>query len=269
MDSVFFAIAKIAWFLIRPETLLVLLLAVGLLLVWAGRRGGIATLWACLTLCVVIGLLPVATPIFRPLEARFPAEPDISPDPLGIIVLGGGEEIGPPGAPPQLNLAGERYLEAIVLARRYREAVVMFTGGRASLDGGEGNRARHAAELFSRAGIQRDRIVLEPASRNTAENAANSLPLRPVGTEAGPWVLVTSAWHMPRSVATFCAAGWEGIVPWPADYRGEDKTVRWNFALRLDALNTATKEWIGLLGYWIAGRTDTLWPEGCPPAGME
>lgn len=265
MDVLFFAVAKFVWLLIRPETVLFLLLALGAVLLWRGRRGGGVLLALGLAAVLIVGLVPVAKPLLRPLEARFPAEPGLGDAPAGVLVLGGGEEIGPPGAPPQLNPAGERYLEAIVLAQRYPEAVLMFAGGEASLDGGDGASAAHAADLFTRAGIPRGRIVLEPGSRNTAENAAKALPLRPAGTEAGPWLLVTSAWHMPRAVATFCAAGWTGLVPWPVDFRGHGGRVRWNLARNLDALNLATKEWVGLLGYRLAGRTDRLWPEGCPP----
>jgi uncharacterized SAM-binding protein YcdF (DUF218 family) len=141
----------------------------------------------------------------------------------------------------------------------------MFAGGAATLSGGTGRQAETSAEILRQGGVEPERILLENRSRNTAENAANALTLRPEGTEAGPWILVTSAWHMPRSVGTFCAAGWEGIVPWPTDYRGNRSGLGWRFARNLEELNFAAKEWVGLLGYRVTGRTDALFPAGCPP----
>lgn len=265
MDVLFFAVAKGVWTFIRPETLLLLLIAGGVWITSRGSRFGVSLSVTGLVLCLVIGIVPFGAYMLRSLEARFPAQPELSAPPLGILVLGGGEELSPPGAPPQTNAAGERYMEALVLAERFPDAVVMFTGGSAAFDSDSGGNAEHAAWLWTRAGLDPDRIILEGASRNTAENASRGLSLIPEGTEAGPWLLVTSAWHMPRAVATFCAAGWRGIVPWPVDFRHGQTSLRWRFAQKLELLNTASKEWVGLLGYRATGRTKTLWPEGCPP----
>ena len=63
----------------------------------------------------------------------------------------------------------------------------------------------------------------------------------------GPWILVTSAFHMPRALETFCAAGWRNLIPYPTDnHSGKigDK-IGGNLAENLDDLNTAVNEWIG------------------------
>jgi hypothetical protein len=56
---------------------------------------------------------------------------------------------------------------------------------------------------------------------------------------------------MPRAVASFCAAAWKGIVPWPTDYRsgGFVDRIGWNFADNLQYLNVGVREWIGLFAY--------------------
>jgi len=77
------------------------------------------------------------------------------------------------------------------------------------------------------------------------------------------WLLVTSAWHMPRSVGVFRKAGFP-IEPWPVDYR---TAGLWD-ALRpfeapadgLKRLDTAVREWIGLVIYRITGRSDAVFP---------
>jgi uncharacterized SAM-binding protein YcdF (DUF218 family) len=267
METLFFVVAKAVWALMRPETVLLALIAAGFLALAAGwRRAGIALGSAGLLAALAVAVLPLARPLYRPLEARFPAMPEVAA-PVGIVVLGGGEEIGPPRGRglPQVNAGGERYLAAIALARRFPDAWLMFAGGAATLSGGTGLQAETSAQIFRDAGIAPERILLETSSRNTAENAANALPLRPEGTEAGPWLFVTSAWHMPRAVGTFCAAGWEGLVPWPTDFRSGGLAAGWSFANNLSELNTAAKEWVGLLGYYAAGRTAALLPAGCPP----
>jgi uncharacterized SAM-binding protein YcdF (DUF218 family) len=77
-------------------------------------------------------------------------------------------------------------------------------------------------------------------------------------------VIVTSAFHMPRAIATFCAAGWENLVPYPVDFRGTGRaSLGWNFAERLALLNTGIKEWVGLVAYRATGRTVQLFARGC------
>ena len=101
-------------------------------------------------------------------------------------------------------------------------------------------------------GLAAERLTLERASRNTAENARLTYDLiAPEPSET--WVLVTSAFHMPRSVASFEAAGWQGIIPWPVDYRAGTLRggIGWDLGRNLEVLNTAVREYIGLLAYQI------------------
>ncbi|EFG2886070.1 YdcF family protein, partial [Escherichia coli] len=76
-------------------------------------------------------------------------------------------------------------------------------------------------------------------------------------------LLVTSAFHMPRSVLLFRKAGFE-VVPWPADYRstGEDGPglTGHNIIHTMQTTGVALKEWIGLVAYRLTGRTDSVLP---------
>ena len=77
------------------------------------------------------------------------------------------------------------------------------------------------------------------------------------------WILVTSAYHMPRAVAVFRKAGFS-IIAYPVDYHTNgDASDFTNFSVidNLSKVDTATKEWIGLMVYWLAGRTDELLPD--------
>lgn len=107
--------------------------------------------------------------------------------------------------------------------------------------------------------------MIEDQARNTAENASLTRALLaaqgadgavdPDGGDA-PWILVTSAFHMPRAMASFKAAGWQDLTPWPTDFRGGVFRARigWHPARNLDELNTAVKEWGGILAYRLTGR---------------
>jgi len=111
-------------------------------------------------------------------------------------------------------------------------------------------------------GIPADRLTVEDQSRDTAENARFTKAL--VDPKPGErWLLVTSAWHMPRSVGCFRAIGWP-VVAWPTDYRSagpQDLTSlmpRASYGLTM--VDVAAKEWVGLLAYRLTGRTDALFP---------
>ena len=154
--------------------------------------------------------------------------------------------------------AGDRYLATIALARRFPEARVLFTGGSGRLFGAEIPEARIAREILVSAGVDPARLILEGQSRNTAENARFAKAL--VANQGqGSWLLVTSAFHMPRAVETFCAAGWQDLVPWPTDYRTASLRdgIGWDLARNLDLLNVAVREWIGILAYRVTGRAVT------------
>ena len=112
-----------------------------------------------------------------------------------------------------------------------------------------------AGRFFRDQGVAPERLLLEGQSRNTAENARLSLDLAaPAPHET--WVLVTSAFHMPRAMRSFEAAGWTGLVPWPVDYRTSAFTdgVGWNLTRNLQVLNTAIRERVGQVAYRLSGR---------------
>ncbi|MGM0583338.1 MAG: YdcF family protein [Pseudomonadota bacterium] len=262
MDTLFFIASKLVWALIRPETLLILLLAAGLLALQFGRRRlAFASLAASLGGFVIIALFPLGDALLAPLEARYPPEPEIAGAVVGIVVLGGGEDAraAQRWGQPAVNETGERFLAAIALAGRFPQARVLFTGGSGALMGSESREARVAERILTSAGIEEERLLLEHRSRNTAENAQLSLKLLAEaegGMGQGAWLLVTSAFHMPRAVASFCAAGWREIVPWPVDFRSGAGSLApsWDLAGHLAVLNTAVKERVGLLAYRVTGR---------------
>ena len=270
----FFTLSKVIYFLITPSNALMFaaLVGVGLLLATARRRlGGSLALLGTLGL-LAGGLSPLSEVALLPLEQRFPSFPEDGPAPTGIVVLGGGIESGLSEARDQVvvNDAGERPVYLGDLARRFPGARLVFSGGSGFVGGGTAE-----ADIVSRKadtlGLPRARLILENRSRNTRENAVFSADLvRPKPGER--WLLVTSAWHMPRAVGCFRQAGFT-VTAFPVDYRtrGWGDVARFNgFASDgLLQLDLAVKEWIGLSVYRLAGYTPD-WlpgPDDPPPSG--
>jgi uncharacterized SAM-binding protein YcdF (DUF218 family) len=263
--DMFFIAAKTFWFLLQPINLIGILLFIAVcaqLLRW--RRLALASsIFAFLVVALSVwsSLGPV---MLRPLEDRF-ARPDPAPQQVtGVIVLGGGLEgaINLVRGGYELNSGGDRFVEAAVLARRYPEARIVISGGNGSLVlEGEGD-ADTAPRLLEALGVDRGRLVLENQSRDTFENAVFTRRMVEPA-EGETWLLVTSAFHMPRSMALFRKAGFD-VVPWPVDYRtrgDEQPGLATDNALdSLSATTMALREWIGLTAYRLSGRIDQWFP---------
>jgi uncharacterized SAM-binding protein YcdF (DUF218 family) len=164
-----------------------------------------------------------------------------------------------------LNEAAERLTVVADLARRYPDARILFSGGTGELIAGE-REAPFAFRLFETFGIAPDRILLEDRSRNTIENALYSKEIaRPMPGQR--WLLVTSAYHMPRAIGVFRKVGF-AVEPYPVDWRtrGAQDALRpfTSVGDGLRRVDTAVREWVGLAVYWITGRSSELFPGPLP-----
>ncbi len=152
----------------------------------------------------------------------------------------------------------------MALGRQYPEAKLVFTGGTGSLTGQEYKAAGVAKVLFEQQGLDLSRITFERESRNTYENALLTKKL--VQPDKGEtWLLITTAWHMPRSVGIFCKQQWP-VIPYPVDHATDPDdlfSIRFSLAGNLRNLNIATREWIGLFAYYLTGKTAKLFPTRC------
>jgi uncharacterized SAM-binding protein YcdF (DUF218 family) len=259
-----FLVSKVLWLLVAPSTLLLVLALLGLLLLFRHRRRtGLACLSVSLGALALIAILPVGDAMLAPLEDRFPEVTAPPPDVTGIIVLGGAIETDLSAARgmPSLNAAAERMTSLVSLARRYPKARLAFTGGNGELIHAPMTEATVARDLFTQLGLDQSRIVYESRSRTTYENAVllkAMLDPRPDQV----WLLVTSAWHMPRSVGLFRHAGWT-VLPYPVGYKTAPTLmteIRGSLPDRLGMVDLATHEWVGLVAYWLLGRTSALFP---------
>ncbi len=258
-------IAKVLWFSLQPSSLILILLITGAALLFtrhwkAGRRLVVVSG----ALFLIGGMPPLGNVLILPLEQRF-ARADLSRrDVDGIIVLGGVEDarVAAGRHVHAMNEAGERITEAAALALRYPRAKVLFTSGSVGYGGAHAAGADGADLIFRDLGIADDRLLPERASHNTWENAVYTKAL--AAPQPGQrWLLVTSASHMPRAMGVFRKVGF-AVEPWPVDFRTADARDWFQTfespAEGLRRVELAVHEWIGLITYWLMGRSDELFP---------
>jgi uncharacterized SAM-binding protein YcdF (DUF218 family) len=261
----FFYLSKILWFFVQPLNFSIFLILAALLAVMFSRRrlavtsASVAFLILALSAWTSLGAL-----LLNPLEERFQRPASLPKTIDGIVVLGGGLEgaINLARGGYELNSGGDRFVEAGTLARRFPNARILVSGGIGTiLLEGEGD-ADTAPRLLAALGVARDRLIVENKSRNTAENASLSKEL--INPQPGEtWLLVTSAFHMPRSVGLFRKVDFP-VVPWPTDYRTPRRQgfgfFKDNETDALQNTTVAIREWIGLFAYWLSGRIDSMLP---------
>ena len=257
MGTVFFYVAKLAWLLLAVDSVLVMWLGLGVLYLHMGwLKAARRLLLTLVVVCLTIALFPLGEWLFYPLEKQNP--PASLPSQIdGIVVLGGGESVGLSHAWQQVALGegGERLTAMVMLANAYPQAPLVFTGGSGRMVQQGTTGADVARQFIQSMGLPKDRLTLESRSRNTVENAVlTKAMMQPKPGQQ--WLLVTSAFHMPRSLAVFCKAGWP-MQPFAVDYRAQKGNLLrfdWDFATHLRNLNQAFKEWLGLAAYKLTGK---------------
>ncbi|WP_413734468.1 envelope biogenesis factor ElyC [Sodalis sp. RH21] len=251
-----FTLKKIVGGLLLPLPLLILLTGAGLLLLWLTRwqragKGLVTFSWLCLLL---LSLQPVADRLLSPLESAYPTYRGQQPGIAYVVVLGGGYTFNPQWAPSSnlINNSLPRVAEGIRLYRSHPGAKLVFTGAAA------GHNPVSSAETASRVaqslGVPAGDIIVLDQPRDTRQEAAS------VGALVGkaPFLLVTSANHLPRAMGFFQAAGLSP-VPAPANQLAISSPLNiWEKVIPSPLwLGHADRAWYETLGrawQWLTGR---------------
>ncbi len=273
----FYPLSKIITALTLPSNLAALTILAGVMLITRAnarpetKRLGRHLALTGLALLCLLGIVPAGNMLIYPLEQRAASFPAARPGDrfAGIIILGGFEDGWVSTTRPGLaiNEAAERLTEGLRLARAHPDAKVVFTGGSGAFLREGANAATPVARWLGDVGIGPERIVLEDKSRNTHENAVLTRGiLKPKPGER--WLLVSSAFHMPRAVGVFRKAGFD-VTAHPVDFRTRDAGDMLrpfeSYPDGLKRVDMAAREWVGLLVYRLTGRSDALWPGPVAP----
>ena len=238
---------------------------IALLLLWAlvvhrrrparsRRINGVA-----LALLLLMGWQPLPDLLLRALETQYG---EIAPDAdlhayAGVVVLGGATESGRVAqahSQPLITDAGERMTATVALFQHYPHLRFVYTGGEGMLLGSGPSEADRARQFFASLGASGPRMQYEALSRNTYDNVVMTAAMPGIDIQK-PWLLVTSAWHMPRSMGVFRKAGWN-ITAYPVDFRTSESTPWTSYSLTdgPQRWQIGLHELLGLVSYRITGR---------------
>lgn len=259
----FFILSKTFGLLLEPLVLPYLFLGLALIARWRRRRIARWLAVVAVLLPPLYCVLPVSSLPLQFLENRIKAG-DLNSHPIdGIIVLGGftGDDMVAESRNRYgLGSAAERFTAVLELANARPELPILFSGFSGALSHKGWSEADQIRDLVNRLGGLDRTVLYEEESRNTYENAVNSLKI----LAAGPgthWILVTSASHMPRAIGSFAAAGWSGIIPYPVDYQTVSHgPTRWWDIDGVRMARITLHEYAGLLVYYLTGRSASLLP---------
>jgi uncharacterized SAM-binding protein YcdF (DUF218 family) len=266
MDTIFFILSKVVQFCIEPLNwvmvwLLLALLFLSLRKPYLTRR---FILFAVLNLFLV-GYLPASEILLRTLEESVPptnlsqlSEKDLG----GIVILGGAigsGTLGPERNEVSIGAAAERLTKSFELIRSYPNLPFIFTGFSGSLSPTGVAEADAFKRLAHEQGLKVENGIYENQSRNTYENARFVKPLIVKSNSdrdiERPWLLISSASHMPRAIRAFQKQGIE-VLALPVDYQTgiHQEWISFNLVAGAQNWNNALHELIGLLAYWITGK---------------
>jgi uncharacterized SAM-binding protein YcdF (DUF218 family) len=265
-----FILSKLITFLLSPFNLAVLLIAMAVILRWFISRRRTGRWEVFLPVPLSRRLLIVAAALLlvfsNPVLLRWTVmawETEPMPLPLNdslvkkVVVLGGMSSEHPASGRVRFGSSGDRLMQTLLLVQNNPVEHLVISGGSAAILTDERGEAAFLQEFLLAMGMDRDRIVVDSLSRNTYENAVN---IRQIFDERG-WakeiVLVTSAWHLPRSQLVFekqgfkiLAIGADPLYPFsptvPSDYFIPSSSVLSTWELLL-------KEWVGIGVYWTRG----------------
>ena len=266
----FFTLSKAVWLFLQPSAFLMLLTLFGVVLHFFGIfRGGRFCLIIGSVGLLLIAFSPFGRQLMIPLEDRFPLweEGRVNRNiaaPTGIVVLGGTIEMHVSDARgvPSIVSGAERIIEAVKLAKRFPEMRIVLAGGPNTVFSTPTADAEIVKQLMVDMGVRPERLEIEGKSQNSWQNAVFSKQVaNPKKKET--WLLVTSAYHMPRAMGCFRQAGFP-VTAFPVDYlTGGEKTRFDFFYYALDGItitDIAAKEWLGLLVYKLTERSSHFFP---------
>lgn len=251
----FFFLSKIFAALFLPVTLFFLFL---LFVFWRRLEG--RTRQRCLIVWAIAWFCSTSFGsglIMRPLENRYEAPVAEKMNKVDVVVVLGGmiDANTLRGGRPEFHDAVDRLTAALELVLKRRADYILISGGSGLMLQGGLREGDVLKDYLVSLGFPKEKILAERSSRNTRENAVESLKIIQEKKFKSA-VLVTSAFHMPRSVRCFKKVGLE-VIPFPVDFKAADhSTFPESFfpsAQGIGDFATAVRELVGLLAYKVSG----------------
>lgn len=217
-----------------PSVFIFVLLLLGLILILKKRRKtGKAFLIIGIIFYYFFSISPTADLTLRPLENKYqPIQKEEIKKADKIVLLLGEKE--------------STILRASEVLRFYNQQLKIIITG-ASILNPEKNPAKETKDYLIERGILPENIILEEKSRNTFESARNIKEI----VDEEPFFLITSAYHMPRSMEIFQKIG-TNPIPAPTDFKIEKDYNLFSFfpnSKNLEKSDLALHEYFGIVFY--------------------
>ena len=268
MDTIFFILSKLVQLCIEPLNWVIIFVLLSLLFL-SLRKPDLCKRFLMLALLdlLIVGWLPSSESGLRVLEDSIPKTSleSLSANDLGgIIILGGvieGGEIALDRGEISIGSAAERVTKAFELIRKYPDLPYIFSGYSGRINPKGLSEADAFKQLIAEQGLGERMAHYENQSRNTYENVRYMKPMIQefgLKNEAGvlkPWLLITSASHMYRSVKIFEKQDIK-VLPMSVDYQTAKHTHWTSFDLSKgsDNWNNLLHELVGTGAYWATGK---------------
>jgi uncharacterized SAM-binding protein YcdF (DUF218 family) len=259
----FLFLSKLLPVFIYPLGIACLLLLASFIMIWKQPKKAAGLLSVALFILFFFSNTWISEALMRSLEWQNIPEGEL-PNASAIVVLGGAVL---PQVPPrpwvEVGEEGDRILYGAKLYLEGKAPTLILSGGRIDWKNGGPSESKDMAEIAQVMGVPKSAILEDPTSLNTYENAVNVRKILDSQGIERRVLLVTSAVHLPRSLAIFQRQGINAI-PAPTDFttiEQESEEITWQTALlkslpdagRLAYSTRALKEYIGIVIYRLRG----------------
>jgi uncharacterized SAM-binding protein YcdF (DUF218 family) len=251
----FFFLSKILFFLTTPIVWIFGLLLYGILTKKDILKKRL--LWTSLICFYFFSNAFIADEFVRAYEDRSITYSDITKTYDAVIVLGGFSNFDSKQNLIQFHSATDRLMAGIKLYKTGKAKKIMISSGSGQLMNPNEKEALFIKSYLLDIGIPEKDLIIESESKNTRENAVYSAKILNKEYINGNYLLVTSAFHIPRAKSCFTKVGLT-ITPFSVDHQSGPRKFLFDhlFIPDSDSLRRwqmLIKEWIGFTTYKIMG----------------
>jgi len=257
-----FYLSKILWLILSPFNIFIFITLLSIFLYFIKlRRLSLIIFLINFVFIALISFFPIGSYLIYNIEKEYHS--NIKPPEKidGILILGGATIPQLYNEYNQISLNGssERLVESVFIIKKFDKAKVIFSGGSGIINRPDLGHSQVAKSFYEKIGIEIEKIIFEEESRNTYENIIYSKKIANPKINEN-WLLITSASHMKRALLIADKSNWK-LIPYAVDF----KNIK-NFKLipnlkllkNLNSFHQGSHEWLGLVSYYLMGRTDKV-----------
>ena len=257
-----FYLSKIIWLMLNPFNLFIFITFFSIFLYFFNlKRVSLIIFLINFIFIALISFIPIGSFLIYKIEKQYHSNIKIPERVDGILILGGAtnplhfkeyEQVS-------LNDSAERLVESVPIIKKFEKAKVIFSGGSGIVNRPDLGHSQVAKSFYKKMGMEINKIIFEDSSRNTYENIIYSKKIANPKINEN-WLLITSASHMKRALLIADKNNWK-LIPYAVDFKNikNFKLIpNLNLLTNLNLFQQGSHEWLGLVSYYLMGRTDKV-----------